>query len=275
CGAFDKIDTKISLDPNDPYLNSDDHSSLNKYCPFLNNDNGEKCNNYEEIIISTFITFLVSFISSNDGGYLDSDKLGEYVILWLCYQLNLKTENSIDNLNKFYNKYINAIKKYVEGSHDVENHNSCMDIINKKQYLMNMDIKKMSRLYEALKALCKLYNECNDKKENYTHCSQDANDFVKEFEKLNGDFSITGDNLYREILSSLSTNYDDFKNDCAKNCSKCSDIPTLPDINLPKSSGVTSPSSSIEKTLIPVLLAFAIPLFFGIAYKVNNKEFKN
>ncbi|SCL99034.1 Plasmodium variant antigen protein Cir/Yir/Bir, putative [Plasmodium chabaudi adami] len=203
-------------------INFDDHSALNKYCPFLNNDNGEKCNNYEEIIISTFITFLVSFISSNDGGYLDSDNFAEYAILWLCYQLNLKTENSIDNLNKFYNKYMNAIKKYVEGSQDVENYNSY------------------------------------------------GNDFVKEFEKLNGDFSITGNNSYREILSSLSTNYNNFKSDCAKNCSKCRDISTLPDINSPQgsvqdkvdSSGVTSPSSSIEKTLIPALLIFAIPVLF-------------
>ncbi|SCL90702.1 CIR protein [Plasmodium chabaudi chabaudi] len=262
CGAIDKIDTKISLDANDPNLNSDDYMALNKYCPFVNNGNEQKCKNYEEIIISAFMTFLVSFISSNGNEYLDRDNFAEYTILWLCYQLNQKTKISIDNLNEFYNNYIKGIEKYSNKLEDADNYNSCMDIINKKQYLMNMDIKEMSKLYEALKKLCKLYNECNEKNNNYLNCSQDAQDFANNFESLNQDSNITGNNLYREILFSLSNDYDDFKNYCAKNCSSCNNLPTLSEIKAPQ-------SSSIESKLIPALLIFAIPLFLGIAYKYS------
>ncbi|SCL89128.1 CIR protein, partial [Plasmodium chabaudi adami] len=277
CGAIDKIDGKFSLNPDDSGLNSDDYSELNQYCPFLNNGSKQKCSSYEELVISAFITLLVSFISSNGNEYLDSDNFAEYTILWLCYQLNQKTKISINNLNEFYNNYIKGIEKDSNKLDNAGTYNSCKDIINKKIDLKNIDIKEMSRLYEALKKLCKLYTEYNEKKENSPNCLQDAKDFAKDFETLNQDSSITGNNSYRKILSSLFNDYYNFKNDCAKKCSKCSDIPTLTNIKVPQSSvqdkaessGVTSPSSSIASKLIPVLLAFAIPFFLGIAYKYS------
>ncbi|VTZ66337.1 CIR protein [Plasmodium chabaudi chabaudi] len=277
CEAINKIDSHLSVNPDDSTLNSEDFPPLINYCPLVNNDSEHNCKNYEELVSSAFITMLVSFISSNHGEYLDRDKFAEYAILWLCYQLNKKTVNTIDNLNDYYNTYIKGIEKYSDKLEDAENYNSCKDIINKKQYLMNMDINKMSKLYEALKILCDMYTECNGKEESYTDCSKDAQDFVQKFENLNNDPSITGNDSYREILFSLSTNYNNFKNDCAKKCSKCSEIPTLTDIKVPKSyvqdqvesSGVTSPSSSIASTLIPGLSTFAIPAFLGIAYKYS------
>ncbi|SCL90961.1 CIR protein [Plasmodium chabaudi chabaudi] len=269
CEVINKIDTQLSVNPDDSTLNSEDFPTLINYCPLVNNDTKHKCNNYEALVSSAFITLLVRFISSNDDEHLDRDKFAEYAILWLCYQLNQKTVNRIDNLNDYYNTYIKGIEKYSNKLEDVETYNSCKDIINKKQYLMNMDINKMSRLYEALKILCDMYTECNIKKQNYTGCSKDAQDFVKEFQKLNDDFSIIGNNSYREILSSLSTNYNNFKSDCAKNCSSCNNLPTLSPIKTPQSFEHASSSSSIISTLIPVLLAFGIPIFLGIAYKYS------
>ncbi|SCL85267.1 CIR protein [Plasmodium chabaudi adami] len=277
CEAIVKVDTDFTVDPDDSTLNSEDFPGLINYCPFSNNGSDHKCSSYEELVSSAFITMLVSFISSNGDENLDRDKFAEYAILWLCYQLNQKTKNRIDNLNNYYNTYIKGIEKYSDKLEDAETYNSCKDIINKKQYLMNMDINKMSKLYEALKILCDMYTECNGKEERYTSCSKDAEEFVQKFEELNNDPSITGNDSYREILSSLSTNYNNFKNDCAKKCSKCSDIPTLTDIKVPKSSvqdqvessGVTSPSSSIASTLIPGLSTFAIPVFLGVAYKYS------
>ncbi|SCL90020.1 CIR protein, partial [Plasmodium chabaudi adami] len=282
CKAIDAIDIQLSLDPDDSTVNSEDFPSLNKYCPFVNNGNEQKCSSYEELIISAFITLLVSFISSNGNEYLDSDNFAEYIILWLCYQLNKKTKISIDNLNEFYNNYIKGIENYSNKLEDAKTYNSCKDITNKKIDLKNIDIKEMSKIYEAFEKLCKLYTECDENNNNCTSCSENAQNFVSEFQKLNENRNITENDSYSQILSTLFNDYNNFKDDFYKNCSQCSDIATLPDIILPQSSvqdkiessGFTSPSSSIEKTLIPVLLAFAIPLFFGIAYKVNNKEFK-
>ncbi|SCL84569.1 CIR protein [Plasmodium chabaudi chabaudi] len=270
CTIFKGIDDILVVKSNNPDYYRHSFSSLNSYCPISSDGKNQECNNYEEITGSAFISLLIYL-----KNYVENDKLSQYAILWLCYELNKK--NEISNLNEFYNKYIKAIEEYVKGSHAAEAYNSCMNIINKKQYLMSVDIKEMSKIYEALKFLCKLYTGCNDKEKNYSNYSQDANDFVKEFQKLNDDRSITENDSYSQILYTLFNDYNSFKNDCAKHCSKCIDIPTLPDINLPQnfvqdkveSSGVTSPSSSIAKTLIPALLIFAIPVFVGIAYKYS------
>ncbi|SCL87910.1 Plasmodium variant antigen protein Cir/Yir/Bir, putative, partial [Plasmodium chabaudi adami] len=98
---------------------------------------------------------------------------------------------------------------------------------------------------------------------------QDANDYVKEFQKLNDDFSITGNNLYSQILSTLFNDYNNFKDDFSKNCSSCNNLPTLSPIRTPQSFEHASSSSSIASTLIPVLLAFTIPFFLGVAYKYS------
>ncbi|SCL84362.1 Plasmodium variant antigen protein Cir/Yir/Bir, putative, partial [Plasmodium chabaudi adami] len=228
CTIFETIDTELVVKPNNPEFDSDKFPTLNNYCPLVNNGTGEKCNNYEEIVISAFITLITLFKSDADEvGALEDNKLAEYGILWLCYKLNQNTENTIDNLNKFYNNHIKGIEKYINGLEGAETFNSCMNVINKKQDLMNMDIKETSKLYEALKFLCKLYTGCNGKNTNYPNCSKDAQDFVNEFKNLNGDCSITGNTSYSQILSNLFNDYDDFKNGCAKKCSKCSDIPTL------------------------------------------------
>ncbi|SCL86690.1 CIR protein, partial [Plasmodium chabaudi adami] len=272
CGAIDKIDGKFSLNPDDSELNSDDYMALNQYCPFMDNGSKQKCSSYEELVISAFITLLVSFISSNGNEYLDSDNFAEYTILWLCYQLNQKTKISIDNLNEFYNTYIKGIEKYSDKLEDAETYNSYKDIINKKIDLKNIDIKEMSEIYGALEKLCKLHTECDEKNNNYTSCSKDAQDFVSEFQKLNDNRSITGNDSYRKILSSLFNDYYNFKNDCGGKCSGCNDIPTLSAIKTPQSFEHASSSSSIASTLIPVLLAFTIPFFLGVAYKTIFKR---
>ncbi|CAD2098019.1 PIR protein CIR protein, fragment [Plasmodium vinckei petteri] len=122
------------------------------------------------------------------------------------------------------------------------------DIINKKINLMNMDIKIIFKFYESLHIL---YSP------------------------------------YYQVWFTLPTDYNYFKNYCAKNCSECSNIPQISEIKSGHSSiqdnaelsaqgsEATSSSSSITSRLIPVLSAFiAIPIFLGIAYKVNNNEFK-
>ncbi|EUD72211.1 hypothetical protein YYG_02912 [Plasmodium vinckei petteri] len=127
-------------------------------------------------------------------------------------------------------------EKYIEKISGGEAYNSCKGIINKKIYLKTIGIKEISELYRALK---NLYS------------------------------STTGNSSYREILSSLSTDYNNFKSDCDGKCNCYNNIPTLPKIKAP-------PSLSIVSKLIPVSLIFAaMPIFLGIAYKYSLFEFDN
>ncbi|VTZ66918.1 CIR protein [Plasmodium chabaudi chabaudi] len=252
CKAINGYDKQIPLKVNNSRLFIDLNNIQNQYCTG-ENGNGE-CFPYGAIISYFFIKML-KYMNGDDLKY---KKFAEYIILWLFYKLNQQTENEISNISDFQKKYIKDNENHIDKINGEGSYISYNDIINKKQYLMSIDIKEMTKLYAPLKSLCKLYTECNEKKENYTSCSQDAKDFAKHFEGLNQDYNITGNNLFREILFNLSTDYDDFKNECAKNCSSCNDLPTLPKIKTPPSK------------LITVLLIFAaIPISLGIAYKYS------
>ncbi|SCL84255.1 CIR protein [Plasmodium chabaudi chabaudi] len=267
CEIVNLIDSEIIVNVNNSNVRIKNDTKINHYCPTSLKE--EECNKNILIVNSAIIELLKIIKDFVNEDALESGKLTQYTILWLCYKLNLMSYEGISNINDFHNKYIKDKESDIQKIVDVEAYNIYKDLINKKGDLVNMDIKIMSKFYETLKFLCKLYTGCNEKETNYANYLQDANDFVKEFQKLNENRSITGNESYSQILSSLFNDYNNFKNDCAKNCSKCSDIAPLPDIILPPSSGVTSPSSSIEKTLIPVLLAFSIAFFLGIAYKYS------
>ncbi|SCL93936.1 Plasmodium variant antigen protein Cir/Yir/Bir, putative [Plasmodium chabaudi chabaudi] len=256
CKAISVYDKKITLKWNNSSLVINLNDTKNQYCT----DEGGKgeCFPYGAVISIFFIKMLEN-INGND---LNKKKFGEYVILWLFYKLNQKKENEISNLSDFHKKYIKENENHIDKINGDGSYNSYLDIINKKQYLMSMDIKEMSRLYDALEALCKLYTECDEKKKSYTNCSKDAQDFANNFENLNQDSSIIGNNSYREILSNLFNDYDDFKNSCAKKCIQCTDLPTLSEIKTPS-------SSSVASKIIPVLLTFSIPFFLGVAYKYS------
>ncbi|SCL85146.1 Plasmodium variant antigen protein Cir/Yir/Bir, putative [Plasmodium chabaudi adami] len=276
CALFKGIDDVLDVKWNGSTLSFQKSPTLNSYCPISNDGNNQQCNTYEETISSAFLTLIVSFTSIDDVVNIENDKLVQYAILWLCYKLNQRSENGTSNINDFHTKYIKNVEKYFNGKHNLDAYNSYKDLINKKDDLMNINI--ISNIYEAFENLCKMHTTCNENDQNCSKCSKDANDFVESFRKLNEDSRIIGNNSYIEILSNLFNDYDDFKNGCAKKCSKCSDIPTLIYIKVPQSSvqdqaessGVTSSSSSIAKTLIPVLSVFvAIPIFVGIAYKYS------
>ncbi|SCL96197.1 Plasmodium variant antigen protein Cir/Yir/Bir, putative [Plasmodium chabaudi adami] len=269
CGIFKGFDDILVVKPNNSELNSDKFPTLNDYCPLVNNGNEQKCNSYEELITSAFLTLLLNYISNFDGGNLENDKHVQYIILWLCYKLNKRSENGTTNLNYVHNKYINDIEKYIMKSSGVKAYNSYKAII-KKEDIMTMNINDMSKLYEALNILCKLYTECSKNNQNCAKCLKDAEEFVKSFGALNKDSNNTVDSSYSQILSTLSKDYEILKN-------KCTNFPPLPQLtpqkrsvqNFAHNSDVTTSSSSIASTLIPVLLTFAIPFFLGIAYKYS------
>lgn len=219
----------------------------------------------------------------------------EYIIIWLGYVLNLKNDKSINNLNEFYNKYIDKYNEYSKTVDDYSdnNNNSYKDLINQKKHLMNFGTKDMSKFYDAFKSLFNMYTECNTTDPYCTKYSKYANQFVEKYKNHNENSNNTEGNSYGKILSILSQDYDNLKNKF-KGCSLIPEIKTTqPSIasseddseqifeqnyeqTFEHSSEVTSSISSIGNKLIPVLsILVAITIFWAISYKVNNKEFKN
>ncbi|VTZ68196.1 CIR protein [Plasmodium chabaudi chabaudi] len=288
CGLINVIDHGVKLTMNGTNVQIKNDATFNDYCPNEGMKTNGECDSNIQNVNSAIIKLLTYFKSVVDD-ILEDNKLSEYAILWLCYKLNLMSYEGISNINDFHNKYIKDKESDIQKIVDVEAYNIYKDLINKKGDLVNMDIKIMSKFYETLKFLCKLYTGCNEKETNYPNCSQDANAFVKEFQKLNDDCNITGNNSYSQILYSLSTDYKNLKNDCAKKCTGCKDIPTLPNIKTPQNSIECSAQirvqdkgespgqgseailsgSSVASKLIPALLVFAMPVFLGIAYKYS------
>ncbi|SCL82616.1 Plasmodium variant antigen protein Cir/Yir/Bir, putative, partial [Plasmodium chabaudi adami] len=186
-----------------------------------------------------------------------------YIVIWLIYMLRLKDNGQIDNVMKFYNTCINPNQEYINSIKDTNTnaYNIYKDLINSKLYLMNEGIKDISKFYDALKSLCNMYNEFEGDNSDCTPNLDYAKKFAEKYEILlnNNDTAIEG-NLYSQILSILSTDYDNFIKDCY-NKKGCGNFPSLP---------VYPRSFSIKMTLIPITFIFvAIPIFLEFAYKYS------
>ncbi|SCL82161.1 CIR protein, partial [Plasmodium chabaudi chabaudi] len=261
CGAINGIERLIDVKEEDSRVSFKCNVVLDAYCPFKSTSRKNECHSYAEMVSSSVLFLLKSL--ENNYHYEDdlkNAKLAEYAILWLSYKLNKYPQNKITTLNDFYTEHIEKNKYY--NVKITKSSKTYKDIIDRKHDLMNIGIKEISQFYDAFKSLCDMYNELDKENQECANCSKKANEFVANFEKLNGNSDITGNSSYRKILYTLSTDYDDLKNDFAEKCSGYSDIPTLSAIKTPL-------ILLIARKLIPVLLAFAIPIFLGIAYKYS------
>ncbi|SCL87279.1 CIR protein, partial [Plasmodium chabaudi chabaudi] len=260
CGAINTIERLIDVKENDSGVYFSPNNLLKAYCTGRVNGQTGICFSYADMISSSVLLLLKLLETSYDyEDYLKNDKLAEYAILWLSYKLNKYPQKGINALNDFYTKHIEKNKYYNEQITKSSDKKTYKDIIYRKHDLMNIGIKDMPKFYEALKSLCDMYTEIDKSNPNFEICLEKANEFAANFEKFNGNSDITGNSSYRKILYTLSTDYDDFKNDFAEKCTDCKDIPTLSAIKTPL-------ILLIARKLIPVLLAFAIPIFLGIAY---------
>ncbi|SCL86757.1 Plasmodium variant antigen protein Cir/Yir/Bir, putative [Plasmodium berghei] len=219
--------------------------------------------------------------------------------------LNLK-DSTGNILTNFYKIYIKNQEKYKNTINGVEGCNNYDDLIYKKNELMNITNEKLSKFYAPFKSLCNMYNEFNENKKDCTNCLNDAKEFVEKFNELNKDYNNGKDSPYNQLLSTLSTDYDNLKNKCNGNSS-------FPPIETIQSSGqsseqtskqtvetsdqspeqtskqnpeqtvqileqiseVTSSNSSIGNKLFTVLSIFgAIAFFLGISYKYSLFGFR-
>ncbi|ETB60758.1 hypothetical protein YYC_02367 [Plasmodium yoelii 17X] len=216
-----------------------------------------------------------------------------YIIIWLNYMINLKKDGKTNNLNDFYTQYIEKNTYYSsckKNDNDCSNtlkektgYNNFKEIIDKRKDFVNINFDDVSKVYAAFKSLCSMYNEIDASKPECKEYLEKAKEFVKKYDELNNDSSISEDSSYKQILSNLSTDYNNFKNYCSENQDDCSDIPHLSPIKTinkrVQDSGqiveATSSSSSIISKIIPVLSIFgAIPIFLGIVYKYSLFGFR-
>ncbi|EAA21008.1 putative yir3 protein [Plasmodium yoelii yoelii] len=305
CEKFQEVRNSLSDKLSNGSYNFKDDKFLNDYC------NSNQCQSYFDRISAGCLYLLYQFY--NDSGIFPSPKnnnryIVDYILIWLSYMLNL-TNSEEDNIKSFYSAYINSCDQYKTQINELSGYDNYKDLIDERKDLLYMDSNIVSKFYEALKSLCKLYNELGNNKncENYL----EDNEFDKKYNDLK-DSDITNSSIYKEMLSTLSTDYEHFKKEC-KHILSPPPEKTKENLGqtLVRSSGqdvdylgqnvdylgqdvgglgqdtnsfeqnadnsdVASSSSSIVSKLIPVLLIIgAIPIFLGISYKVNNKELKN
>ncbi|ETB58012.1 hypothetical protein YYC_04279 [Plasmodium yoelii 17X] len=298
CEKFQDVRSLLSdeLASNGSY-NFKDGELLNNYC------DSSQCQNNFDRISAGCLYLLDQFY--NDSCMFPSPKMNnpyivDYILIWLSYMLNLYKTDQYDSINNFYNDHIKSGHKYNTGINGLSGYDNYKGIIDERKDLLDMDRNIVSKFYEALKSLCKLYNELGDDNKNCENYLDDNNEFFKKYNELK-DSDITNRSPYKEMLSTLLKDYNNFKKECNHILSPPSeetkqnpgqihgqDSGLYSGINYGQESGqdsesnfessseVTSSSSSIKSKLIPVLLIFgAIPIFLGISYKVNNKELKN
>ncbi|ETB58005.1 hypothetical protein YYC_04283 [Plasmodium yoelii 17X] len=221
-----------------------------------------------------------------------------YIMLWLNFKLNQTTHAKNTEFKDFYNKYIEN-NTYYTNCKKIKNNDDCSsslkeatgynnfkEFIEPNKCLMNIGINDVSNLYDAFKSLCNMYTELSANNPQNKKYLENAREFVEKYEKLNVS-AISEDSPYYKVLSTLSNDYNNFKNYCKNNKNDCSDIPLLPNIKTKENgvrnsepspehiSEVTPSSSSITNKLIPVLsIIVAIPIFLGIFYKYSLFGFR-
>ncbi|SBW38159.1 BIR protein, partial [Plasmodium berghei] len=189
----------------------------------------------------------------------------DYIMIWLSYMLSLQENEHKNSQKHFYDTYINGGNQYKKSINNVDGCINYKDLILKKHNLTNKDMDNniISKLYDAFNILCEMYTGFDTNESYCTNCSEKANKFVEKYNELNKDHSITENSSCSQILSTLSTDYNNFKK-------KYSNIPSLTGIttNISTQMSEVTSSSPIGNKLFTVLSIFcAIAFFLGISYK--------
>ncbi|CDU16034.1 PIR protein [Plasmodium yoelii] len=288
CRNFFAIRNTISdkLDKNGNYQLIIENN-LKGYC------GGNRCaNDLEKINAGCLYLFDAFFESSSVFNSVANGNINivDYIIIWLSYMLNLKPQvGKTSNLQYFYNTYVKGGDMYKKSIANVMEYSNYKNLIDKKNDLINMDIKDISKLYDVFSRLCNMYVEINEENPKCEDYLKKANEFVERYKKLIGDSNITKNSSCRQILVNLSNDYDNFKKKCNDiKCSNSSSFPTIEKTtnfaeSIEQKSGqisthiseVESSSSSITSKLFIVLSIFgAIAFFLGISYKYSLFGFR-
>ncbi|VEV57595.1 CIR protein PIR protein [Plasmodium vinckei vinckei] len=277
---FGTIDSYFYEEENNGTTSLISKGLIDNYCHYENKSGNGNCHNDYFEMTSSSVIHLINNLKGKCG--LDFDKLAEYAILWLSFKLNKKPQHKFAKLNDFYNSHIENNKCY----NDIIKDSPSMTykkIIDTKKDLMN--IKEISKFDGPFSILYYLYYGISDVVIDCGENLKIANSFVNQFNDLNNDPNNKENSSYNKLLSTLSNDYNNLKKLYKKKSCDFPDPPgltpqTSPVDNSVKVSGQTfgetsegtSSNSLIASKLIPALLTFSvIPVFLGVAYKVNNK----
>ncbi|CDS44789.1 PIR protein [Plasmodium yoelii] len=255
-GKFVFVRTNFIYEPNNRKYRFINSQNFKEYC------NNQICDIDLDKINAACLYLFNELFGSSDTFKTNSKNninITEYIIIWLSYILSLKSHEGISNLNDFYDKYIKDDAKYNNKIKDVTAYDSYKDLIDKKENLMSIGIKDMSRFYHAFNELCNMYNRFDTTKPDCKNYLKDAKNFVKKYDELNEDYNNGKDSPYNQLLSTLSHDYNRFKNIC--NDAQSSNFPSLP---------TYSRKFVIKSTLIPIAFIFVtVSIFLGITYKYS------
>ncbi|SCL86441.1 Plasmodium variant antigen protein Cir/Yir/Bir, putative, partial [Plasmodium berghei] len=203
------------------YFNGDEN--FNKYC------SNQKCDSdLEKINAACLLLFNELFGSSDLFKYHNNINIVDYIMIWLSYMLNLKkNQDETSNLQYFYTTYINN-DKYKNIITGVTGYTNYKDLIDQKKYFLDIDSNIISNFYEAFKLLCEMYTNFDEKTSYCSNCSQNANNFVNKYNEMNGNYNITSNSSYKQLLSTLSNDYNNFKNYYTSKGGNCKDFPLIP-----------------------------------------------
>ncbi|VTZ76129.1 PIR protein [Plasmodium yoelii] len=267
CGKIELI-RKYLPDDSDESTSLDfyGYKSFENYCPNKN------CHDDLEKITIGFLWLLEQYFIEYPpkGGVINYNKpFFLYIILWLSYKLNQNTEETFTTINDFYTDHIKNGGKYSNFNKDSNRFPFLEEFIEKNKDLLNIDIKDLSKFYDASKLICSMYaNKYMNTDGN--KLLNDATMFVKKYAELK-DGSNTEGTSNNQILPALSADYNNIKE-------KSKHIQTIPEITADVSaliSRVTSSSSSTGNKLFTVLSIFgAIAFFLGISYKYSLFGFR-
>ncbi|CDS45053.1 YIR protein, partial [Plasmodium yoelii] len=307
CGEFESIWRFFSDDLTESREYDFKSSMLKNYCPIPGN-----CNNDIDKINAGCLWLFNKFYgnSNNFSIYANGNmNIVVYFMTWLGYKLNQKPQSGVNKFNDFYSKHMKDVKEYTNNINDVTGYTSYIDLINKKENLMDIDIEFMSKFYDLFKNLCKMYNDFSKTSNNRKKYIEYAEEFVKNYKDLNEDSNNVEGSSYNQILTTLSNDYNYFR-DSYVHSNIRNTLPELikektphvsvsntketqihePSGEIPESRSETdissskdkvsdfdseSPSSSILNKLISIPFIFVATLILlGIAYKYSLFGFR-
>ncbi|ETB59021.1 hypothetical protein YYC_03313 [Plasmodium yoelii 17X] len=264
CEKFKNLTANLEYDSSNDIYKFKDNTDFKEYCT------DENCNsdldNISAGCLYLFGAFFGSSSSFNSVAKRNTN-IVDYILIWLSYMLNYKRMNENDSIEPFYEIFINKYSKYNKGNkdnkynekiRDVTDYESYKDLIDKKQNLISIYVKDMSKFYDAFILLCGMYIEF-ETNSYCDNCLEKAKSFVETYDELNEDYNNGKGSPYNQLLSTLSNDYNNLKN-------KCNHFPSLP---------TYSRRLVIKMTLIPIAFIFvAVSIFFGIAYKYSLLGFR-
>ncbi|ETB59317.1 hypothetical protein YYC_02835 [Plasmodium yoelii 17X] len=271
------------LDSNGNYHFTMNESIFKGYC------NSNECDNNLKKINAGCLYLLDAFFEDSsvfNSVAKNNINIIDYIMIWLSYVLNLIKNEYNDSLNFFYTAYVNGDGNYKKSIANGTGYSNYKELIEKKN-LMSMNIKDISKLYNAFTTLCTMHLEFDKQKSNCDKYLNDAKNFVDQYKKLKADSSITEDSPYNQLLSTLSKDYDNFKKNCSSiNCSNISSFPSIEKAEngiqssekivqkLEQISDDPSSSSITNKLFIVLSIFGAIGFFLGISYKYSLFGFR-